>query len=253
MKNNTLRSFALVLVLALCAGSASAQLNYTPSVGPAQFLAMKADTTFVNNTLLNLGTFAPEPDFDGQLHSFTFAGLTFNNIPNLDPTSPSDLQVGAGFFADVVFLAKDSADSNNIGSESSLLGASNQVLYANYGAASTAQWRIGATLATDLVFWHQDTSTNSVKYTMDDPLHFTTFTASDVNFTYYIFGVDDRGQMSPGLQDYDDAVFGVRINNQPVGDIAPVPEPSTYGLIGAFALLGIVTFRRLNVKAAALG
>lgn len=251
MKNTLRSSFrSIVLVLALCAGSAYGQLVYNPVVAPTVFANMKLDATFVNNTLLNLGAFAPVPDFDGQIHSFNFGGLTFNNIPNLDVLPTSDIQVGAGFFADVIFLAKDSADSNNIGSESSLLGASNQVLYAGYGAGSTQAWRITANTPTDLIFWHQDTSWDNIKYTMNDPLHFTTFTAADANFQYYIFGIDDRGTT---LQDFDDGVFGVRLNLQPVGDIVPVPEPSTYGLIAGGALLALVTFRRIKAKAVAVG
>lgn len=248
MKNNTLQS--LVLALVFVAGtSAHAQLAYAPVATPTLFANMKADASFVNNTLLNLGTFAPVPDFDGQLHSFTFAGLTFNNIPNLDPTSPSDIQVGPGFFADVTFLAKDSADNNNFGSESTALGVGNQTLFASYGAGSTQSFRITAPSVTDVIFWHQDTSWDNIKWLMNDPLHFTTFTASTATDLYYIFGVDDRGTM---LQDFDDGVFGVRLNLQPVG-LEPVPEPSTYGVIGAAALLGIVAFRRVRQKSIAIG
>ncbi len=246
---NTLRLSVVSLVLALCASSASAQLIYTPFATPTLFANMRADGSFISNTLLELGTAAPVPDFDGQLHNFTFGGLTFNNIPNLD-VAPSDIQVGAGFFADVVFLAKDSSDTNNIGSESTLLGASNQVLFAGYGAGSTQGYRITAAAPTDLIFWHQDTSWDNIKYTMNDNLHFTTFTASDANFQYYIFGIDDRGSQ---LQDFDDGVFGVRLNLQPVGDIVPVPEPSTYGLVAGAMMLAVVSYRRMRAKAAAVG
>jgi hypothetical protein len=36
------------------------------------------------------------------------------------------------------------------------------------------------------------------------------------------------------------------------GDVVPVPEPSTYGLIAAGALLGLVAFRRMKVRASAV-
>jgi len=251
---NTIRQFLIVLALCFGIGASSyAQLNYTSDTATiAPFTAMKADTAFVNNTLLNLGTFAPMPDFDGQLHSFSFGGLTFNNIPNLDPASPSDIQVGAGFTADVLFLASDHSDTDNLGAESSLLGASNQTLYPGFGPSSTLSWHISAPVATDLVFWMQDASIfGTTKFTMDDVLHFTTFTAVDLNFRYYIFGIDDRGVSSPGLQDYDDGVFGVRLNLVPVG-LEAVPEPSTYGIVAGACLLGLVAWRRASRKAQAV-
>ncbi len=235
---NTLRS--LILVLALCAGSlANAQLIYTSdAAGLATFNAYKADGAFVSGTLLNLNS----------VTSFSKNGLTFNLIPNLDPTPPSDLRVGGGFTADVEFLAESHADSDVFGGESNLLGLSNQVLY-NFGPATNTTWHISAAAPTDLVFWTQDLSFGpGTKFNMSDPQHFRTFTASDLNFTYYIFGIDDRGTQ---LVDYNDGVVGVRINNQPVG-LEAVPEPSTYGLMGAAALLGLVAFRRMRQKSAAV-
>ncbi len=246
---NTKMSGLVTIVLAIFAGSlAHAQLIYSPGpVIDAPFTAMKADTAFVNNTLLNLGSVNAVPDGDGTILAFNYAGLSFNAIPNLG-SSPSDLQVGAGFFADVIFLGKDSADNNTFGSESTLLGVGNQALFPTYGPASTNSWTISAAAATDLIFWHQDNSMGGIKYDMSDILAFTTFTASDVNYTYYIFGIDDR---RTSLQDFDDGVFGVRLNNQPIG-IEAVPEPSTFGLIGGAALLGIVSYRRLKQKAVAV-
>ncbi len=248
MKNTKMLGLVSI-VLAIFAGSlAHAQLIYTP--GPAvvsSFSAMKADAPFVANTLLNLGSVNAVPDGDGAILAFNYAGLSFNAIPNLG-SNPSDIQVGAGFFADVIFLGKDSADDNTFGSEATLLGVGNQALFPTYGAGSNNTWHITAAVATDLIFWHQDNSMGGAKFSMSDTLAFTTFTASDIDYTYYIFGIDDR---RTSLQDFDDGVFGVRLNNQPVG-IEPVPEPSTYGLIGAAALIGIVAYRRTKQKAVAV-
>ncbi len=74
---------SITLVLALVAGSAYGQLIYTPGPAVTQFNSMKADGSFIANTLLNLGTFQPVPDFDGQIHSFNFAGLTVSTSPGI--------------------------------------------------------------------------------------------------------------------------------------------------------------------------
>ncbi len=240
MKNtNTLRLFALVL--ALCVGSAAhGQLIYTSDAAAVPtFDAFKADGAFVSSTLLNLGS----------ITSFTKNGLTFNLIPNLDPTPPSDLQVGGGFTADVKFLAESHADSDMFGGEQNLLGLGSQVLY-NFGPASNTTWHISSLVPTDLVFWTQDNSFGlPVKFNMGDAQHFRTFTAADLNFTYFLFAIDDRGSQ---FVDYNDGVVGVRINNQAVG-VVPVPEASTYGLIGAALMFCVVAFRRVCTKADAVG
>lgn len=240
---NTIRS--LLLVLALSAGSLSAQLIYTPGpLTPTVFDAMRADTAFVNSTLLNLGSVSGGPDGDGTILAFNYAGLSFNAIPNLS-SSPSDLQVGPGFFADVFYLGKDSSDDNSFGSESTLLGADGMVLFPSYGSLTTNSWTITGASPTDLIFYHQG-SFDWLKHTMDEVPYFTTFVASDTNYQYIIFGIDDRGTQ---LQDFDDGVFGVRLNLVEVAELEPVPEPSTYGMIAGAALIALVLSRRMRSKA----
>lgn len=231
----------LSLVLAFAAGSAHGQFYTSDASGIAIFNSYKADAPFVNVTLLNLTS----------VTSFTKGGLTFNLIPNLDPTSPSDIQVGPGFTVDVQGLASNHADVDNFGSESSLVGAGNLALYPNFGSASTLTWHINAPVLTDVIFWMQDTTmSGATKFTMDDALSFRTYTAVDTTFVYYIFAIDDRRNIPGSDHDYNDVVIGVRENLVPVGVLEAVPEPSTYGLVGAAAMLGLVTFRRIRLHAA---
>lgn len=239
MKSNTSRLLSAIVLAITLAGSAFGQLNYSSDAsGVALFNGYKADGAFVTSTLLNLSS----------VTSFTKGGLTFNLIPNLDPSSPSDIQVGPGFTVDVQALASNHGDLDNFGSESSLLGAGNQTLYPNFGPASTLTWHINAPSVTDVVFWDQDvTISGMTKFTMDDPLAFRTYTAADINYLYYIFGIDDRRNTPGSDHDYNDMVVGVRLNLQPVG-IEAVPEPSTYGALGGAALAVITAVRRIRKK-----
>jgi hypothetical protein len=58
---------------------------------------------------------------------------------------------------------------------------------------------------------------------------------------------DIRRRGSGRDNDFNDFIFAFRaIYDEPQ---APVPEPSTYGLIGAATLLGFVGYRRFKKKA----
>jgi hypothetical protein len=69
------------------------------------------------------------------------------------------------------------------------------------------------------------------------------------NVPTWLVGIEDwRRDSSLVDNDFNDFVFGIQlfdVNGRPFG---PVPEPSTYGLIGAAALLGLVGFRRFKSK-----
>jgi hypothetical protein len=86
--------------------------------------------------------------------------------------------------------------------------------------------------------------------------------------TYYLVFESDNGQLGIGGTESDtylsgnifarsgfesiDFDFAFRtFASAPGGpDLAPVPEPSTYGLLGAAALAGLIGYRRLKARAA---
>jgi hypothetical protein len=65
---------------------------------------------------------------------------------------------------------------------------------------------------------------------------------SDQAFT--VLGFEDIQLNSGADQDYNDLLFAIRA--APFVPDAPVPEPSTYGLIGAAALLALAGYRRFK-------
>jgi hypothetical protein len=68
-----------------------------------------------------------------------------------------------------------------------------------------------------------------------------------VDISTYVVGIGDWRRGTGGDGDFSDGVFAFQFYT-PSGapDVTPVPEPSTYGLIGAAALLGLVAVRRYS-------
>ena len=63
----------------------------------------------------------------------------------------------------------------------------------------------------------------------------------------YLVGYEDWN-LNSADKDYNDFVFAIQLFDQNGTPFTPVPEPSTYGLIGAAALLGLVARRRFASK-----
>lgn len=67
------------------------------------------------------------------------------------------------------------------------------------------------------------------------------------NVATYLVAVEDWRLDRQSDADYSDFIFALQFfgpTGNPIGDQTPVPEPSTYGLMGALGLLGLVAWRR---------
>jgi hypothetical protein len=88
------------------------------------------------------------------------------------------------------------------------------------------------------VYWSQDFI--SVRSYVDGTL------ANDIwNATYLVGYEDIRGG---GDQDFNDFMVALQFFRADGTPFTPVPEPSTYGLIGAVALVGLIARRRFSKK-----
>jgi hypothetical protein len=69
--------------------------------------------------------------------------------------------------------------------------------------------------------------------------------------TYIVAFEDWKRTMSTSDGDYSDLILAVQIYDQNGTPFTPVPEPSTYGLLGAGALFGVIALRRARAKKSA--
>jgi hypothetical protein len=69
-----------------------------------------------------------------------------------------------------------------------------------------------------------------------------------MDVTTYILGFEDWRLDRDSDHDYSDGVFALQFFTNSGTPFTPVPEPSTYGLVGAVALLGLAALRRVTRK-----
>lgn len=248
MKHNRfIKSGLLVLGLALSSVYASAQLTHVSSdpshVWTQNVRSNGADVSFFQN-------FAKNPDFTFT-ESFTvnaLPGVTFvySGAPSIDVGFNGTFDVKV----ELAYITKESVDNNSLFS----VGVGGQVLYSSYGPSSTASWTISgpADSLTPFSLSHTDHD-YGVTGTWSNTELFSIWSGSDGTYTYYVGWVDDRSNVIPGSdRDYDDLTVIWRVNDIQIGiGDGAVPEPSTYGLMGAAALLGLVGYRRFKQKSLA--
>ncbi len=248
-----------VLLLATCS-AALAQLNVTTIPKPTLANEMSSDVSF--QSLLSTTLYTPQNTANGlKRESFTFDSaslglINFNLMGVVDPlpapqvvVNPSSISLPNGFVASFVTEAKD--DTNNFGADN---GGGLQPIFLNYNATNPA-----TTLTSRLVentggsssfsFYNRNVTQGNVEWSMDDELHFLVYQSSELYFgsALYLLAVEDRD--ASGTRDYNDGVFLIQ---HPATVDTAVPEPSTYGLIGAASLVGLALYRRrMKAKATA--
>lgn len=214
----------LSLTALLCAGSLTAQVTIDTVALDSLAAAMRADTSFVEDTLFQI-----KPEGDPFVASFDFDGITFDKVDNL---ALGAYVLSPRLFATVSAISKSSIDMNTFGIE---VSDEQTALFANYSASEPNSKKITVLDQTAIDFYHFDATTGDFGL-HDNTVHFATYIGYD-NVTdeqLVLFFIDDRDDE---FVDYNDGVFLVRTGI--------IPEAATGSLIVlGSAVLGLLMMRR---------
>lgn len=256
-----MKTFKLLTIAGLFLASLAAsygQLISTTVAPSAENAFLRTESPHVLNTgALHVGSeFVTNPDFGVVFDSpipykhnqYLAAAADANSLLWTKQTDAPLISVSEGFYVDVTFIrgvGDTFLSTFGVKFTNEYGWSNNRNIFTNYDAGTPLTTvRLSTDDYYDLEFWAFNL--NIGKEYVGDSNHFDVYSAFDFNTfkTSYMIGVNNLLSLDGFC--YSDAVIRVDVYAIPTNpeDPTPVPEPSTYGLIGAATLLGFVAYRR---------
>lgn len=237
----SVKSITIFALVALICSSAMAQLIATSVPLSSIAVSIRADTAFVNSTLLNVNS--------------SVAGFTWNsyNFASISPLSAQSLKVGV--YSDGIYklklsyIAEDSVGENIIGIGNSVANSVSSNLFSTY-QANNFSYDITASTATFADIHNSNLQYNASSW-QSDSNHFKWFISYNNNGPIFLIFNDDLGHSITGSDhDYNDSVILVETFYTPFqdtpGEPVPVPESSAMAFFAGLGLLIVAAFKKFN-------